>query len=139
MTVRTLGTRAGIIIADTDKILLLNRNHKGRQFYCIPGGHVEEGETPEECAVREMKEESSLNVELGDLFIELENQGRKEYYFWATSWSGTPHLGGEEAERNCPEDRFTFEWIPYQQLASLVLYPRLVHEKLIEHFQKAFE
>ena len=137
MNVRALGPRAGVIVTHNNGILLLNRTRKGKQFYCIPGGHVEEGETPEECAVREMKEESSLDVTLGDLFIELENQGRKEYYFWATSWSGTPHLGGEEAERNCPEDLFTFEWIPYQQLDSLVLYPTLVHEKLIEYFQKA--
>ena len=29
----------------------------------IPGGHAEYGETPEQCIVREMKEEMDLNLE----------------------------------------------------------------------------
>ena len=48
----------------------------------IPGGHVEDGETPEQCIVREMKEEMDLNLEEFQLFSVMEFADRIEYTFW---------------------------------------------------------
>jgi 8-oxo-dGTP diphosphatase len=55
----------GIIIQD-GKILLLRRS-QGRYeggLWDIPGGTVEEGEKPEEAAVREFQEEAGLRVQI---------------------------------------------------------------------------
>jgi len=38
--------------------------HKKLGKWMQPGGHVEENEDPEECAIREVKEETGLDVEL---------------------------------------------------------------------------
>jgi 8-oxo-dGTP diphosphatase len=48
----------------------------------IPGGHVEDGETPEQCIVREIKEEMDLDIEGFYLFSVTEFSDRIEYTFW---------------------------------------------------------
>lgn len=44
------------------KILLVN--HKKFNKWVQPGGHIEENETPEECALREVYEETGLKITL---------------------------------------------------------------------------
>ena len=50
--------------------ILLVRNHNGRN-YSFPKGHVEKGETEEQTAIREIKEETGLDVEIVDSFREV--------------------------------------------------------------------
>ena len=47
----------------------------------LPGGHVENEETPEECIVREMMEEIEVNVEGCGLFRVYEFSDRTEHVF----------------------------------------------------------
>ena len=47
----------------------------------LPGGHVESGETPAECIVREMMEEIEVNVEGCLLFRVYEFSDRTEHVF----------------------------------------------------------
>jgi 8-oxo-dGTP diphosphatase len=47
----------------------------------LPGGHVEIGETPAECIVREMLEEIEVNVEGCQLFRVYEFSDRTEHVF----------------------------------------------------------
>lgn len=55
-----------IIIDDQNRILFTVRN-KNDNFcpggYCLPGGHIEENETPREAAQRELKEETGIELE----------------------------------------------------------------------------
>ncbi len=48
----------------------------------LPGGHLEENETAEECIVREMLEEIEINVEGCRLFRVYEFSDRTEYVFF---------------------------------------------------------
>lgn len=50
--------RAQALVIRKDKILLVKHKLKGREFYCLPGGGVEKGESYEEAATRELEEES---------------------------------------------------------------------------------
>lgn len=58
---------ADVIVTDAQgRFLLLKRsawedNHKGA--WVIPGGHVDKGETSEEAAIRELREESGINLQ----------------------------------------------------------------------------
>jgi len=47
----------------------------------VPGGHIEDNETAEECIVREMQEEIEVNVEGCTLFRVYEFSDRTEYIF----------------------------------------------------------
>lgn len=56
----------GVVIED-DRILLLNQDTGAGRSWSLPGGKVEEGETLAGALVREMREETGLDVEPGRL------------------------------------------------------------------------
>ena len=60
-------TRIGayaVLIDDAERILLALWNEGATPAWTVPGGGVEAGETPEEAAVREVREETGYDVEL---------------------------------------------------------------------------
>ena len=75
-----------IFINDRKQILLFLRDDTPGipypNMWDIPGGHVENSETPEQCIVREMKEEMDLDIEGFHLFSVTEFPDRIEYTFW---------------------------------------------------------
>lgn len=50
------------LVENGDKILLLNRKDSSWSGYTLPGGHVEPGEPVIDAVIREMKEETGLDV-----------------------------------------------------------------------------
>ncbi len=53
---------ASALIIDNDKVLLVF--HKKFNVWLYPGGHVEKNENPDETLLREVKEETGLEVEI---------------------------------------------------------------------------
>jgi 8-oxo-dGTP diphosphatase len=86
----------GIIIAKGDHVLLLRRkNVHGTGSWSTPGGHLDFGESPEACAIREAKEETDVDVIdvrfraiTNDVF---EAEGRH----YITLWMEGTYAGGE--------------------------------------------
>ena len=50
------------LISDGDKVLLQNRVKEDWKGYTLPGGHVEMGESFVDAVIREMKEETGLDI-----------------------------------------------------------------------------
>jgi len=48
----------------------------------LPGGHVEENETPEQCIVREIREEIGIALDRFGLFSVRDFADRTEFTFW---------------------------------------------------------
>ena len=55
-----IGCSATIFNVERKKVLLTCREDNG--LWCLPGGHMEPGESVEECCVREVFEETGLKV-----------------------------------------------------------------------------
>lgn len=130
--------RAGTIIVKNNQILLIHRFWQGREYFVIPGGKVEEGETVEDAAIREAKEETSLNVVLGENFFEFYNDfdKRKNIFFLVTKFFGEMKLGGPKAKRNSNEDKYILEWHNLEEIKGLNIVPEKLKEKLVEKFVK---
>ena len=75
-----------IFINDNQEVLLFLRDDNPAIAYPnmwdVLGGHVEEGETPEACIVREMKEELGLELKGFAFFSIAEFADRIEYTYW---------------------------------------------------------
>lgn len=48
----------GVVVSEEDKIIMIRRNER----WDLPKGHMEEGEEPSECALREAEEETGVKV-----------------------------------------------------------------------------
>jgi len=60
---------AGVVIEKDNKILLVKRKYEPyKGDWSFPAGFMEYDESPEQCAIREIKEELNVDVELDGLF-----------------------------------------------------------------------
>ena len=60
---------AGIIVVEEGEVLLVKRAHPPRiGWWCIPAGFMEWHEHPSETAVRELAEETGLEIEIKSIF-----------------------------------------------------------------------
>lgn len=62
----TFAVTALVFIARGDELLLVRQNY-GQRYWSLPGGSMEPGESVEQAAVREAKEETGLDVLLARL------------------------------------------------------------------------
>ncbi len=91
------------LVVRDDKILMERLFYGNRYFYSLPGGGIEEGETPEETAIRELQEECGLNGEIvRKLAVTYSSEGRAEHVFLVkVSDEQSPIIGYDpEADEN---------------------------------------
>jgi len=104
----------GAIILDADKILLeKRRNSPGKGKWSIPGGLVDLGETVEEAVIREVKEETGLEVHdprLVDVvnYVSLDEKGSVLYHYVIIDYLVTSS-GGKPKAASDAED---LQWVP---------------------------
>ena len=85
---------AAALIIENNTILVgkrsLSEKYAGKWEF--PGGKVEQGETLEECLKREIQEELSCDIEVGDLFLvsvhDFGREDKKQYRFFSFLCSG---------------------------------------------------
>src|ERR1700730_2512396 len=86
----------GVIVRNDRQLLLMRRsNSHGAGTWSSPGGHLEYGETPEACALRETLEETGVTITnvtfrtiTNDFF---EDEGKH----YVTIWMEGDYLSGE--------------------------------------------
>lgn len=97
-----------IIIKDNKVLTMFRRRIKDgvtTEYYVIPGGGQDDGESLEETVKRELKEEMNVNIKILGYLGNTIWQDTNSNFFHCEIIDGVPHLGGEELER-MKEDNF---------------------------------
>jgi len=124
--------RVSAIVIKDNKILLIHRRKEGREYWVVPGGGVEEGEGLEQGLIREVKEETGLDLIRYNLIAQ-NTEDEIEHYFYICELSkGEPVLGGPEAEDNNKDNWYHLEWMSKDKLSNLSLYPKHIKEIMNE-------
>ena len=113
----------GIIIEKDDQVLLLKRKHvHGAGSWSTPGGHLDYGETPEECALREAKEETNLEIQ-NIRFRALTNDiFEAEGLHYITIWMAGTYAGGEPIV-NAAYEMSAVGWFAWKELPEELFLP----------------
>ncbi len=88
----------GVVVVDDHILLIQHREHVGgRSFWLLPGGGQEADESEETCVVREMKEETGLDVKVERLLMTVprhpEGQHRERKTYLCTILAGVAQPG----------------------------------------------
>ncbi|OGY32719.1 MAG: hypothetical protein A3C02_03745 [Candidatus Andersenbacteria bacterium RIFCSPHIGHO2_02_FULL_45_11] len=133
MTGSVASVGVGVIITKNDKVLLIKRTGShGVGTWSCPGGHIDFGESIEQCAMRETKEETGLEIEnirfkamTNDIFT-------SEHKHYVTIWVAGEHRGGiQQIASHEATELSWFEWnnlpkplfLPMQNLVEGKYYP----------------
>ena len=118
----------GAVIFDNDKVLVLKQvqGHWG-----FPKGHVENNETEIETAIREIKEETNLDVEINEKFRYVETYSPKENVTKDVVFFVAKKIGGDVKPQE--EEVSEIKWVSPKEALELVSYEssKIVMEKII--------
>ena len=115
---------AAIVINERDEVLLIRRGHapsKGK--WSLPGGSVQPAETPDQAALREVREESGLEVEISTelwrITVALPPAHEFDLVGFLANYSGGEPVAADDAE--------LARWITPAEFESLETTPRLAN------------
>lgn len=112
-----------------------------QEYYTFPGGGLEEGETPEEGTIREIKEEFGIDVRIVKKLYETysEKFHQKEIFYLCE------YVGGEFGTGEGPEfskdpkyldsGKYMPEIIKKEEVKDILLLPKEIRDKLIEDLE----
>ena len=106
--------RAGIVLLQDSKVALIERHRAGIDYFVFPGGGVDEGETPEQAAVREAMEELGVEVAIKQQVAEIQlGQNSRQLYYLVEQMGGEFGTGtGEEYTDSDPDSPEQGIYIP---------------------------
>lgn len=117
----------GLIFDHQERVAIIARHSRsGHLEWCLPKGHIEKGETPEETAVREVQEETGILGQVTDSIATID--------YWFTGTNQRVHklvhhfvlqmIGGTLSVEGDPDHEAEDAiWVDFSDLASVLSYP----------------
>jgi len=131
-------TRAGIILIEEDKVALIERHRAGMHYYVFPGGGVDEGETPEQGAIRETLEELGIDVVIKQKVVIIHFGKSTQIYYLVEKVGGEFGTGtGEEYTDADPFDPtegvYSPVWMSMDEMSKREkIYPEYVKKLVLK-------
>ena len=121
--------RAGIVLIQQNKVALIERHRAGLHYFVFPGGGVDEGESPEEAAVREAMEELGVEVSIKQKVAEVQlGQKSRQIYFLVEQTGGEFGTGvGEEYTDSDPDSAEEGIYMPIWMPIDELLHHKNIH------------
>jgi len=129
--------RSGIILIEDNKLALIERRRSDRHYFSFPGGGINKGESPQEAAIREAKEELGILVEIKQKVAVVALWEKTQHYFLAEKIGGEFGTGtGEEyGEYNSAHGTYHPLWMPLADVLTHNVLPRELAD-LVVRFAK---
>jgi 8-oxo-dGTP diphosphatase len=127
---------ARAIIIKDNQIALLERHKQGEHYFVFPGGGIDPGETPEQAAIREAREETGLEIILDRLVVEFNFRGSPQYFYLAHPVGGIIGTGdGPEMSQppSAKSGSYLARWINFSELSTLRVLPAPIAELALQH------
>jgi 8-oxo-dGTP diphosphatase len=129
--------RVAAIIINNNALLLMHRKKNNHEYWVFCGGGVEDNEDLESALIREIKEETTIDITVDKLFCQMDEFEMDQYFFICSYLSGNPKLEihSEEYQRMHKDNWYNPEWIPLNQIPNLTIYPNSIKEKLLNYLK----
>ncbi len=129
-----------IVLDDKGRMLLVKQRHEDNDIWMVPGGGIEDGENAADAAVREVKEETGLDIEIGTLIWHVEEvsqRGQRFVNFFLGKVSGGELALGEDPEFD--EAHQVLREVRFMTREEMKFIPKLYPEFLRDEFWSVFE
>lgn len=109
------------------------RRKNGKSYATLPGGGIEEGETPAQACAREVLEEVNLTVRVGEEVLVLDNLNNREHYFLTEILGGEMRLGDgpEGTIRQSEQNWYEPQWVDLGRLEAVNLVPEQARDLVL--------
>jgi 8-oxo-dGTP diphosphatase len=124
-----------IIQKDSQILLIKRKNEPFKGYLALPGGFVNEGETVEDAAKREVREETSLDIELTDILGVYSDPNRDpRAQIMSTVFIGDITHNNDSGEAKAQDDAEAIEWIPLNEIDDRIF--GFDHRKILSDYKK---
>lgn len=118
----------GAIVMDKGRLLMVLRDREPlKGYWTLPGGRVELGESMREAIVREVREETGIDIDVDGLLgvverIVRDDDGAIVYHYVILDFVATPRT----TEVKAGDDAADVRWVPVDELHDLKLTDGLI-------------
>ena len=108
---------------NNEKVLMVKNKGENPSYYTLPGGAVEDGETLEEAAIREVKEETGVDVEVDGILTVSEAFFQKRGHH-AILFTFNGKIIGGELNISLPDEIEEITWMEPSLAESYIPLPK---------------
>lgn len=132
---REIRTSAKAVVIKDGSLLAIKLNDENEEFYILPGGGQDSEEQLPQAAVREVKEETGINVKCGDLLFVIEGVHGEDFHRVDLVFA-CEYLGfSESAELHGDNNQIGYEWLDLFMLNKLPLYPSKLRRPIMNYYE----